>query len=303
MSLQSIVFSTFLTNELTTAKNIKDRVNRHNVIRILTIINERLKIEKNETGLFIYSGIDEYKDEILQIIRPLHKVDIFYYNCSNQFNIEIVKDYLQNYSGLIIFANGEECFIYKYDNQFIKIKHIDANLDKRQKKGGQSALRISRLAEESRERYITKIIDHLNSTRDIHIKENTDNYIFGSNEILNMIFYRKKDIYIKLSNGGFYNFNNTSINNTKHWLHYLKPNENNDSVYEKIILFLETNVDILDFSIENKNEMNYYVLKEDDHIDNDKKIVLNKNSKYYSKLCVFEYIGVKYFSNSFLLDE
>jgi hypothetical protein len=116
-------------------------------------------------------------------------------------------------------------------------------------------LRISRLAEESRERYITKIIDHLNSTRDIHIKENTDNYIFGSNEILNMIFYRKKDIYIKLSNGGFYNFNNTSINNTKHWLHYLKPNENNDSVYEKIILFLETNVDILDFSIENKDNL------------------------------------------------
>lgn len=291
---QHIVFSSFLTKELATAKNIKDRVNRNNVTRILTKILENVDIKKYSNGVFVYAGIDEYKQEILEIIEPVMKLDIFSYNCSNKFDTDIIQKYLISYSGSIIFANGKECIIYEYVNQFIKRKHINANLIKRHKKGGQSQLRFSRLADESRVHYVSYIIENLNKIT------TSNNWIFGSDEITNMLFDRKNDIHIIVKKGGFVNFDINTIGNTNFWLRYLtEPDENkNDKIYEQIINYLDTNPDYLDFDPRNAENMKWFITKlelNDELLNLDKHIKLISTSKFYDRLNIFDYIGVKYF--------
>jgi peptide chain release factor subunit 1 len=293
LSLQSTIFSTFIDNEITTARNIKDRINRHNVIKILTKINEYTKGNKYENGIFIWAGINEYNEFIFEKLIPEIENDKFIYNCSNKFVTDFVQDYMKKLDGSIIFANGNECIIYEWNYKFIKRKHIDANLIKRHKKGGQSSVRFARLAEESRMHYVTYIIDNLNKIK------TENNWIFGSKEILDMIFERKKDIYINISNGGFYNFDDKSILNQSYWIQYLenKSTEKYKKYYEKIIYYLDTNPDFLDFDINQKENMKFYMIKEikEDKMSDKKIPWIEITDKYYSRLNIFEYIGVKYF--------
>jgi hypothetical protein len=222
----------------------------------------------------------------MEFIEPYNVVDIFIYNCGSKFNIDIVQKYIQQYSGSIIFANGDECIVYEYLNgRFIKKKSITACLQKRQKKGGQSALRISRLAEETRHTYITRIIDCLNTIT------SKNNYLFGSTEITSMIM-DKKSLLIKLYNSGFLNFNSITINDTQRWLNYINNDINEyDNNYKKIVLYLDTNIDMLSFDILEKDNMDYYLGK-DSNIP-----FPSFTNEYHSRLSIFEYIGVKYFSS------
>lgn len=290
MCHQIILFSQFIEKEICTAKNIKNRTNRHKVVHTLSKILEFTKLAKYENGLFIFAGFDEYDDFIFETIEPKVKSDLFIYDCSNRFKIDFVEKFMETYDGSIIFANGNECIIYNWMSRFVKKKHINANLIKRHKKGGQSSLRFSRLADESRVHYVTHIIDNLN---DIKSK---NNYIFGSDEILRMIMDRKDEINVNLINGGFYNFDQTSINNTEYWLKYFRHETLNDDIFEKILYYLETDPDHLDFNIESRELMDKYILNINDISTSDKKISLSKSSKYYAQLIQFDYIGIKYFS-------
>ena len=244
-----------------TAKNIKDRVNRHNVIKILTKISEFTKNKKYDYGIFIWAGIDEYDDFILENLIPEIENDKFIYSCSNKFITDFVQNYMKQLDGSIIFANGNECIIYEWKSKFVKKKHINANLIKRHKKGGQSSVRFARLAEESRLHYVSYVIDHLN------LLTTKNNWIFGSTEILSMIFNRQKEIYVNINNGGFYNFDNTSILNQNYWISYLENKTCYDKFYDKIIYYLDTNPDYLEFSKENKESIEFYMDKNSDLSD------------------------------------
>lgn len=265
------------------------------MLRILTKLNENIDIEKYKFGLFIYCGIDEYNDEIFEIYEPIIKCDIFYYTCSNKFNIDIVKPYFESINGSIIFANGNECMIYEYDGEFKKKKHINANLVKRHKKGGQSSVRFSRLAEESRFGYVSNILDNIN------LIMTKTNWIFGSSEILSMLFERKNEFKINLTNGGFTDFNSETIKNTIFWLKYLKNvvDDNYEKIFKQFVFCLDMNIDRLDFDIKNKNEMEFYIDNSKSDEKNGKRLLLNNDSPYYSRLCIFEYIGIKYFNYDF----
>ena len=202
---------------------------------------------------------------------------------------------MTKHDGSIIFANGSDCYIYEWiGGKFNKIKHINANLIKRHKKGGQSSVRFARLAEESRTHYITHVIDYLNEIK------TKNNWIFGSNEIVNMIMERKSDIHIKLTNGGFYNFNDTSITNTEYWLNYIQQKNNYDKYYEKTLHYLDTEPDRLDFDQLNSDQMEFYICNinkiNPTNLNTNKQIPLDINSKYYARLQMFTYIGVKYFN-------
>ncbi len=245
-------------------------------------------------GIFIYTGIDEYENEIFQIIEPTIKCNIFYYNCSNKFNIDVIKKYLNNYSGTIIFVNGKECIIYEYQYEFIKKKHINGNLIKRHKKGGQSQARFGRLADDSRTHYVSYIIENLNKIK------TSCNWIFGSDEIINLIKDKQSNIYIPLKYGGFYDFNLSTINNTQYWINYFTLIDDNiyDNIYKEIITLLDTNIDCLDFNPSNAHEMKWFISKIplSDELNNSKsKINLINSSKYYSRLSIFDFIGVKYY--------
>jgi hypothetical protein len=228
------------------------------------------------------------------IIEPSVPCDIFYYNCGNKFNTEIVCAYLESHSGTIIFANGKECIIYEYVGGFKKIKHINANLIKRHKKGGQSQVRFSRLADESRVHYVSYIIDNLNMIK------TKNNWLFGSEEITSMIMEKQSLIYVPIKSGGFYDFDSNSIHNTNYWLNYLKHIEtnSNDKIYMQIINYLDTKPEYLDFDPVNASEMKWFITKlplEDKLLNSSSNIKLIPESKYYSRLMIFDYIGIKFF--------
>lgn len=288
------MFSTFLTKELATSVNIKNRINRQNVIKILTKIKVNIGSKIFKNGIIIYCGVDNNNYEIFELIEPEYECNDFYYNCGKKFNTTYIDKYFSKNNGHIIFTSGNETIIYKYNGKFTKVKHINANLIKRHKKGGQSQKRFDKLAEESRMIYVTNIIDNLNTLN------SDNNWIFGSQEILDMVLSRKKKVDIK--NGGFLNFNKTTINDTKKFSQYLEiSNNNNDDILKEMIYYLETGPDFLDFDMSNITNMKNFIIKDDhlyDEIKNsNKRIILNIDSKYYEKLYMFNYIGLKFYKN------
>lgn len=196
------------------------------------------------------------------------------------------------YTGNIVFANGNGCAIYTYSNgAFTCVKRFNACLQKRQSKCGQSAQRIERLAEETRHMYVTKIIDNTNKLVGKIL-------LFGSDEITAMVMAAKhKTTTIKYA--GFLEFDTNTIKDTRKWLEYLTETDDNDKIYECVLLYLDTNVDLLDFDMSAKDTMKFYLsASEVGGIP-----FPDKSSKYYSRLCGFEYIGVKYYNYMLDFDE
>ena len=270
--------------EIATAKNIKNRLNGQLVSRLLRMIQEYfIRVEIPENGVIVYAGVNEYNKEVFQTFVPKIKLNVFYYNCGKTFVIDRFTNLFNDVSGNIIFANGDNCFIYEFKSTFVKIKNINANLIKRHSKGGQSALRFSRLAEESRHSYVIYVIDYINKLCD-----SGNCWIFGSGEIVKMILERG-ELQVNLKNGGFLDFNSDTINNTNKWLVYLKNEDVDNTVLEEIVLYLDTNPDMLDFDPENRDEMKYFLTTDD--------IEKYRGKKNYERVSLFEYIGVKYFAN------
>ena len=289
---------------MATAKNIKDRKNRQLVIRTLIHIGEKLKTISNTKGLIIFAGTDIDSNSILEIIEPQNELDIFSYKCQNKFNIDPIRKYFDSYDGSIIFANGDECIIYQFDGKFKKFKHINANLINRHKKGGQSSVRFARLAEESRQIYITHVIDYLN------LLKTSNNWVFGSDEIRQMIFEAKtkNKLNIKISDGGFLDFNSDTINDKKRWLSYLtnqKDQTQQFDILDQFVYYLDTNPDMLDFDSNNKSHIKYYLKQKPSKSDisDPKYIEIDQSYSNYHRLKIFDYIGLKYWNQTMdLLD-
>ena len=275
-------------------------------------------------GLFCFVGINEFGEEIVEFIEPELQLDIFYYSCSNKFVMDIATKYigLNDINGTLIFASGDECLGYQHkQGKFIKIFGLNGNLVKRHNKGGYSANRFARLAEESRHAYVVRICDrirelNLNQNEDQSNQNNQNNnriWIFGSEEIVQMVIAQCP---IKLLHGGFLNFNSSTILNSKYWIEFLlNKSKTNlyDNYYKEIIDLLATNPDMLDFDPDNKDTMKYYIEKEKtithnqinqinlnktktNKLTEQNKIPLIQSSKYYSQLVLFEYVGVKFYN-------
>ena len=267
------------------------------MLRLLGIINQRLSNVNLCTnyllGLFIFVGINEFCEEIIEFIEPSVKIDLFFYSCANKFETTFVSKYIGTiFSGTIIFVSGDECFGYQFiGGDFVKIFGLNGNLVKRHNKGGYSANRFARIAEESRHLYIVRIVDRLKGL------ETKNNWIFGSNEIVQMVI---KLSPIKFNLGGFLEFNSSTISNRKRWLEYLDPDLhlNYDIQYKEIIDLLAINPDMLDFDPNNKDLMKYFIIKKDTDKSKFKQnqIPMIISSKYYSQLVIFDYIGVKYYN-------
>lgn len=266
-----------MKKELATSRNIKDRCNRQNVTTTLNRIGEFVKtLTIDENGLFLFFGFDQFGDFVTESVIPIMKFSTFYYSCSSKFETDRVIEYMDEKTGSITFISGEECFIYELrSGSFVRIHNMSGNLQKRQKKGGQSAQRIERNAELSRTAYITRVVDNLN------LLETDNNWIFGADEMRDMTLKSSK-LLLKISDGGFLVFNNSTIKDRK-YVDCLNIRASFEDKYKQVILYLSTNVDMFDFDIEQRNS---------DHID------------YYlgldgiplsSELSHFQYIGVRYF--------
>ena len=209
-----MVFSLkFITDEASECENIKDKCNRKNVSRILKRIKTVLTdIRPSDNGHLIYLGINLSGNEICELLIPPNPVQKFTYFCGKEFITEPFKELFDiKPLGYVVFISGGECIIYSHTGiTWNKLKSLNGNLIKRHNKGGQSSVRFSRLAEESRHHYIVYCSDYIQKL--IPCQSSTQVHVFGSDELKNkLITYPGLKGY-KLSTAPvFYSFTQDTI--------------------------------------------------------------------------------------------
>ena len=260
--------NTLFQDELVEASNIKNKLNRKNVIYSLTTISNILKNHNGtENGLVLFVGIDINGHEVKYVFVPPNPVVDFYYQCSKRFEVDsCVNLFEDKKTKYVIFIDGDECLIYQFNGQFKRVKAINANLIKRQGRGGQSQHRFERLAEISRDDYITRVVDYINEI--IQVEQYA--YVFGSREIKEMLL-RNKKLKPRLQTEDLYHsFNNQTIHDN--YFSQLMTIETNDDnkINEIVDLINKGMAEYLLFTLEEINQSINdvdYILIIDNQID------------------------------------
>jgi len=157
-----------LSDEYGTASNIKSRVNRLSVLSAITSAQQRLKLYNKvpNNGLVVYVGsvlTDEGKERKLSIhFEPFKSINTSLYLCDNKFHTEALNELLEDDSifGFII-IDGNGCLYGTLSGNSRKIlQKFGVELPKKHGRGGQSAIRFSRLRKEARHNYVRKCAEN-----------------------------------------------------------------------------------------------------------------------------------------------
>jgi peptide subunit release factor 1 (eRF1) len=253
-------------------------------------------IKLTDNGLYLFVGINEYDKEYVKCLEPLIMNEHFIYNCGSKFETSILEMEIKKNNNIYYFIliNGYETYIYKYDGTFRIIERINGNLIKRQKKGGQSSVRFSRLAEESRHIYITRIIDKIN----ILCKNGKETWIFGSKELKNDLLNSKMLLIKLLTNDRFNVINDNFINENKKELEniMLKHDDINEKIIKEVCELIDKNPDMLVFGDEINEDNCEIIITINNNKLNKKTICVSEQSKYYSIVKLYQQIGKKFFT-------
>lgn len=160
-------FSTMLTQEYGTASNIKSRVNRLSVLAAITSTQQRLKLYNRvpPNGLVLFVGTiltDEGKEKKVSFDFEPHKpINTSLYLCDNKFHTEALAELLESDSkfGFIVMDGNGTLFGTLAGNTREIIHKFTVDLPKKHGRGGQSALRFSRLRDEKRHNYVRKVAE------------------------------------------------------------------------------------------------------------------------------------------------
>lgn len=160
-------FSNMLTQEYGTASNIKSRVNRLSVLAAITSTQQRLKLYNRvpPNGLVVYCGTiltDEGKEKKVNIsFEPFKPINTSLYLCDNKFHTEALSELLESDAsfGFIIMDGNGALFGTLSGNTRNVVHKFSVDLPKKHGRGGQSALRFSRLREEARHNYVRKVAE------------------------------------------------------------------------------------------------------------------------------------------------
>lgn len=160
-------FSTMLTQEYGTASNIKSRVNRLSVLAAITSTQQRLKLYNRvpPNGLVLFVGTiltDEGKEKKVSFDFEPHKpINTSLYLCDNKFHTEALAELLESDSkfGFIVMDGNGTLFGTLAGNTRDIIHKFTVDLPKKHGRGGQSALRFSRLRDEKRHNYVRKVAE------------------------------------------------------------------------------------------------------------------------------------------------
>ena len=156
-----------LTEEYGTASNIKSRVNRLSVLSAITSTQQKLKLYNKvpTNGLLVYCGTiltDEGKEKMVNIdLEPFKPINTSLYLCDNKFHVECLTELLESdmrFGFIVIDGNGA-LFGTLCGNTREVIHKISVDLPKKHGRGGQSALRFSRLRTEKRHNYVRKVAE------------------------------------------------------------------------------------------------------------------------------------------------
>ena len=116
-----------------------------------------------------------------------------------------------------------------------------------------------------------------------------------------MIFNSKNKLNIKISDGGFLDFNSDTINDKKRWLSYLtnqKDQTQQFDILDQFVYYLDTNPDMLDFDPNNKSYIKFYLKQKPSKSDisDAKYIEIDPSYPNYHRLKIFDYVGLKYWN-------
>ena len=156
-----------LADEFGTASNIKSRVNRLSVLGAITSVQQRLKLYSKvpPKGLVIYCGTivtDEGKEKKVNIdFEPFKPINTSLYLCDNKFHTEALSALLadDNKFGFIVMDGNGALFGTLCGNTRDVLHKFTVDLPKKHGRGGQSALRFSRLRMEKRHNYVRKVAE------------------------------------------------------------------------------------------------------------------------------------------------
>ncbi|KAF8520190.1 peptide chain release factor eRF1/aRF1 [Hysterangium stoloniferum] len=159
--------SAMLTQEYGTASNIKSRVNRLSVLAAITSTQQRLKLYNRvpPNGLVLFVGTiltDEGKEKKVSFDFEPHKpINTSLYLCDNKFHTEALSELLESDSkfGFIVMDGNGSLFGTLAGNTREVIHKFTVDLPKKHGRGGQSALRFSRLRDEKRHNYVRKVAE------------------------------------------------------------------------------------------------------------------------------------------------
>jgi len=156
-----------LSEEYSTAINIKSRVNRLSVMSAIVSVQQRLKIYHRvpDNGLILYGGtiLDEQNKEkkLTYDIEPFKAINTSLYLCDNRFHTDILSSLLEKdeKTGFII-IDGKGLLIGQLNgNRREILSKLSVNLPKKHGRGGQSAARFGRIRLEKRNHFLKKIAE------------------------------------------------------------------------------------------------------------------------------------------------
>ena len=159
--------SKMLGEEYGTASQIKSRVNRLSVLSAITSVQQRLKLYNRvpTNGLVIYCGTittEEGKEKKVNIdFEPFKPINKSLYLCDNKFHAEPLVALLEddNKFGFIIMDGNGALFGTLCGNTRTVLHKFAVDLPKKHGRGGQSAVRFSRLRMEARHNYVRKVAE------------------------------------------------------------------------------------------------------------------------------------------------
>ncbi|KAF7289686.1 Peptide chain release factor subunit 1 [Mycena chlorophos] len=156
-----------LTQEHGTASQIKSRVNRQSVQSAITSAQQRLKLYNKvpPNGLALYMGTivtDDGKTKKISLSFEPHKpVNRSLYLCDNKFHTEPLAELFESDArfGFIIMDGLGTLFGMLSGSSRTVLQKLSVALPKKHGRGGQSALRFSRIRDEKRHHYVRKVAE------------------------------------------------------------------------------------------------------------------------------------------------
>ena len=159
--------SKMLTDEMGTATNIKSRVNRLSVLSAIRSTVEKLKLFNKvpPNGLVIYCGTiltaENKEKKVSYAIEPFKPINTSLYLCDNKFHTGPLSELLQSndkFGFLVMDGNGSLYGTLAGNTRNVLYK-FGVELPKKHGRGGQSAVRFSRLRDEARHNYVRKVAE------------------------------------------------------------------------------------------------------------------------------------------------
>jgi peptide chain release factor subunit 1 len=156
-----------LSEEYSTASNIKSRNNRLSVLSAIISTQQRLKLYQKipRNGLILYCGtiLDDFNKEkkVTYDIEPFKPINTSLYLCDNKFHTEALFSLFEKEEkiGFIIIDGKGAIFGTLSGNQKEILYKITVDLPKKHGRGGQSAVRFARLRTEKRFNFLKKIAE------------------------------------------------------------------------------------------------------------------------------------------------